>query len=164
MTYDEAKNFIRDLVDKILGVTTIFENENGPRPKLPYATVQVTSTSKNGYDDKEIIAGDIKHSGERYLSIDIQYYGIDAMGRLSTLRNQFNTETITNECFTSGISIYDTSEVNDITQLLENQKYEERAQIDLFVSYPESFIESPGYFENVEATGTIESIDLNVNI
>lgn len=153
MKFEESKEFIRSLIEQLCGAAVIYEKQNAPRPELPYVGIQVISHGKKGFDDKNGIDGNILYSGERYVSIGISYYGQDAMAKLNEAKNLLETETITDKCFAQGIAIYDLGEVADLTELMDSQKWEERAHLDLFYSYIENYTDTPGYFENVEITG-----------
>lgn len=159
MNLDESKEFVRNILEELSCVPVIYEKQNAPRPKLPYIGLQVISSIKKGFDNKEHLDGEITYSGERNVSLDLQYYGQNGMTALGTLRNKLETETVTDRCFAEGISFYDFGDVTDITELLDSQKWENRAQLDVFYCYPEIYTGEAGYFDKVQVIEESPSLD-----
>jgi len=144
------KEFIRSLMEELLGVTTKWVYQEGPKPKKPFATLLLSSIGSRGMDEKRKADGQVEVIGRREAVLEVEYFGADAVTALTQLDQKMLSDTISDRCFKEGIIFFDSGEVMDITELLDTSKYEERAMLEFRIRFSRSTVDQTGYFENVE--------------
>ena len=150
------------------GITTIWSNDNGPKPDLPYLTLrrQTLVSIGQGYTSAPNASGIAKISGDRDLTVQIQAYGSNAFGRLDDLYNvrlDINSQEL---LYTSNLALVNQLMISNLTGLNDTE-FEERAVTDLLFRFASQRTGvDVGLIETVEVTGNLKEPDktLNFNI
>lgn len=88
-------------------------------------------------------------------TLNIQSFGKGSVERLSILQGRIELPSVVDRFYLANIAVNRTSTVNDITGLLDGTNYQERASIDLTISYDRSMVDNPGWFDRVAITGIL---------
>lgn len=144
------RDFICSLIKELLAVEVIWENQNGPKPKKPFATILLSPVGTRGMDEKRKTDGKVEVIGQREAVLEVNYFGSNAVDTLVELDQKMRSDTVADRCFNEGVVFFDSGDVLDITELLDSNKFEERAMIEFRIRFAKSYIDQPGYFETVE--------------
>ncbi len=157
---DETKELaIYTWVSSMLGITTIWDKPNAPRPALPYATLNISGGGrKEGEPEeryKELDTWTYPHRKVLTLTVNIfaeeghLAYGDD-------LVNSLSLPTVQDTLRAAGFAIRGSSDVMDISRLLDT-KYELRAGVDIFLAYETDVDDVPGEIHRATVTQAIVS-------
>jgi hypothetical protein len=135
--------------------TVIYAFPNGPRPELPYTTIQYLSESNpvDDWSEFDLDTDTNKNYGYRDVIYSINCYGSNSLQEASQIKGSILQSSI-RETLRADVSaaIHDIGPLNNTTVLVDTS-YEERATFDirLFVNTEDgSTEESTGYFDTVE--------------
>lgn len=103
------------------------------------------------YPDEE----EIHIAALREATVNVQAYGKGSIELLAELWGNLERPMIVDEFHKANIAVTTTGDVQDLTELLDNRSYQERASIDLTVSFDRNFIDRPEWFEVVNVIGVI---------
>lgn len=98
-------------------------------------------------------------------TVNIQAFGSDCIEALSDLSILLERPTVVDDFHAANIAVNVVGNVNDITALLDDSRYQERASIDLTISYDRKVVDNPGWFERLRVQCKLEdlpSIDFDV--
>lgn len=114
------------------GVTVFWENQAEQRPQKPYVSMNfLTGPIKTGTDDWETNGdGTTRVSGPRQVNFSINYFGQQAMGKLSRVQGSFELPSCPVYFNPLKMAYISDSGVRDLTQVQEN-RFETRAQMDV---------------------------------
>lgn len=138
--------------------TIIPANDNGPRPKKPYITLQVRMSSP-----QPVHRGAIDDEGEQALyshrsaEIQLQVYGAGSWVVAESLAMKLHSEYLQELSDTLNISIDDQVRIQDVPMLIDTTTYESRAIIDMTGSYTASFDDDVGFIALVNGALDTES-------
>lgn len=154
------KKFVHDLVAEILALEknkVINANQNAPKPTKNYCTLRYYSHSQETPGEERISSpGVINVLTSNTVMLEIQMYanaGVDACKALNNLVNRLDAPTVTDQCRQNNIAFFDSSEVQDLTALLDGTIWETRAAVDLTIRYSTEFADDVGYIETVQIIG-----------
>lgn len=153
MTTRDKMDFLHGIIAELLGLPgkqVVWVNQNMPRIKRPFATLQFYGV--HGEASEELRPTDPGHYDVRVptsATLSVQYFGPDALAHLETLAHGFERPTIADRCFAAAVVVYDTNNITDLSALLESQTWDERANIDLYIRYNHDVDDAPGYIESV---------------
>lgn len=153
MTTRDKMDFLHGIIAELLGLPgkqVVWVNQNIPRIKCPFATLQFYGI--HGEASEELRpSGPGKYDVRVPTSatLAVQYFGPDALEHLETLARGFERPTIADRCFAAAVVVYDTNNITDLSALLESQTWDERANIDLYIRYNHDVDDAPGYIESV---------------
>ena len=144
------------------GETVIFANQNAPQPPKPFWMIRRQSDTTLGLP--EYVDPDANGIGRvietKQMTVNVQRFA-DPVGSSFEKLQQFRVDlkkTLTRDAFAAQrLTVYDTGPVQDVTALLDNAKYEDRASIDLFVGYRFGDDDNVGLIETVEVTPNDDS-------
>lgn len=88
-------------------------------------------------------------------TLNIQAIGENAVELLSVLKPYLQSPSIVDLCSKTNIAINDFGEVEDLTMALDGRTWQERASVDVTVSYPREFIADADWFNKVYVTGVV---------
>lgn len=163
MTATQAADVIRARVVALSGLTdadVLWEpvrDSTGkmmPRPSRPYITMREGSVVRMGQDGGALADSDtelVTRWGQRSLQISINWYGADvrdARNGLEALAFNFGSETTSEILRAANVGILEISDVRDLSLILDTEG-EDRAQMDVEVSYFITATENQGVVENV---------------
>ncbi len=153
MTTRDKMDFLHGIIAELLGLPgkqVVWVNQNMPRIKRPFATLQFYGI--HGEASEELRpSGPGKYDVRVPTSatLAVQYFGPDALEHLEPLARGFERTTIADRCFAAAVVVYDTNNITDLSALLESQTWDERANIDLYIRYNHDVNDEPGYIESV---------------
>ena len=163
---DETKELaLYTWVYGILGITTIWDKSNAPRPVLPYATLNISGGGKKEGEPEE-----------RYKELDTWTYPMRKVLTLTVnifaeeghlaygdgLVNSLSLPTVQDTLRAAGFAIRRSSDVMDISRLLDT-KYELRAGVDIFLAYETDVDDVPGEIHRATVTEAIVSEGSNTH-
>ncbi len=137
----------------------IFANQNAPKPVQPYITIDpCMNVKKVGmHDFEEHINGQVVSRPVRRVLISLQAYGDGSIAYLSDCLETLDRTSVFEGFKSDGISVVNRNaiEVKNIT-LVSDGVYVERAGLDFEIDVVSSYIDSPGYAEEVSLGATFE--------
>ena len=156
------KCFIHSIVTELLGCTVIWANQNGPKPRKPFAKLRLYASRSVGMNDEvpTDTAGKIEIKGTIEKTLEVQYFGTDAEQKLIELNQALSKPTVLDKCFSASVAFFDAQNVQDLTGLLDATNYEERASIDLSVRFTLSATDEPGYFDKVSINADGKTLEI----
>lgn len=161
MTYTEAKTFIQTLIKELTAITCIWDYQNAPKPSIPYISLRLSPERDIGFETRRRNDGtgilDVISQKETTLSVNV--FGTGALEICNMLWQKLQRPTIVDRCFTAKIAFIRSEQPQDLTALLDGRSWEQRANVDLIVTYGRAIIDEPGYITTVEATGTLGEPD-----
>lgn len=89
----------------------------------------------------------------RQAILNIQGFGYGSVELLSTIWGNLERPTIVDKFQDANIAVNIAGEVQDLTNLLDGRGYQERASLDLTISYDRNAVDDPGWFELVHISG-----------
>lgn len=93
-------------------------------------------------------------------TFNVQAFGTGAIEALGMLAMHLERPSIVDEFYIANIAVNDVEQVQDLTELLDDTSWEERASVDLTVTYDRAVIDNPGWFETVRINGVLVDADL----
>ncbi len=154
---DDRKDALHAIVAELLGLSgnrVVWANQIMPRPKRPFATMQVISELReSGEDLKPTEPGKYDVIVPVSAVVSVQYYGCGAMARLDALVRGLERPTIVDRCAAAGLAAYDDAGVSDTSMALDGERWEERATADLRIRYSNVVADAPGYIDTVVIDG-----------
>ena len=154
---------VQEVLEPLLGVTTILMDQNKPRPKLPYAAFKVKSqhaVHEDHYSDVDD-DGVITVRGHREGTLSVQFYGRSAIETLQVLHDRLRLPSVMGAFSVRGLAAFNASAVTDISVTRETQ-VEERANLDIFIRYVSVLEDDVGIIEHADVTGVIDSVSVHV--
>jgi hypothetical protein len=125
---------VYDWFSKQSGIQTIWQQESGPRPPRPYATLRLnTGQVKIGGQDnlrQDPTTGVYSLNGPRRITVACNIYGDGALERLTKVRDSLDDPAVIDQLDASGIAVEDDGEPQNITEALESH-FEDRALMDV---------------------------------
>ena len=134
----------------------IFSDQNSPRPALPYWTMRVNSIRRLGHEyfsQGVDSAGNQDIFGTREATIAIQRFGNDSDLKCQELVDNLSKTTSCEAWSVQKINCYETSDVTNISQVLDKSVIEPRAAVDLFVRFGGAIEDNVGMIEVVTSSG-----------
>ena len=161
MTTDEAKLFLLPLVRDLTGTKCIWDYQNRPKPPNPYISLRFSAERHTGTEVRRRKDGtgmlDVISRKEATLSVNA--FGTGVIDKLNMLWTALQRPTIVDRCFAAGIAIPRVESPQDLTTLLDGRSWEERASMDLYVTYSRSVEDDPGYITEVIVDGELGEPD-----
>lgn len=171
MIFEATLNkYIRDIVNLILEESdyTIAAKQDAPRPVGPYATVDFVSDTGVGLSERTYanrgtdLDLDITHDSLRDVMFSINFYRDVAIDNARWVHLGLVRESVLLLLTSANIGLIRRSEVREISEALENG-WEERAQMDIFLSIVGTDTEVMRTISSVDIAGQFEARDLIYN-
>lgn len=145
MTHEQVLQAARVFVISATGygaTSVVVAPYDGTRPALPYISVQLTSPGRaSGQDESHQTStsgsgGTFQQRviGHRVALLTVEAFGAGCFDAIEAVRTGIAIDSIRRAALAAGISPLDTSELRDLTQVIETG-FELRAQVDLRVGY-----------------------------
>lgn len=149
------------------GLTVIRANQKGPRPARPYASLNFLNPSNrlgNSIDQQRATdAGLVAAEGMRSAVASINIFGDNALDTMAAVRDSLDRADV-QEVFEDGeIAHLDEGPITDLTELQETI-YEERAQMDLTLSFVASSEVDVGTIEEVVLEGEADGHEITQTV
>lgn len=171
LNYNIVKNALYFWATSVIpaGMPVIFWNPNGPRPKVPYVSLflsSITALNQDYSSPNADVNGDIYMKGDRQFTLQIQAYGntgiVDPLTILENMRSSLQKQTVLDTLRANAIVFYQSLTINDISDLVDSQ-FESRAQMDVLMAIGQTYSDSPGYFDTIEVEQVyIDAVDVVV--
>lgn len=157
---DAIGESIRTWIESVTGLSCIYSEGSGPRPKGSYLTLNVLNTTAWGDGEYETVAQpdysiDFNHSIIHDIMVSINAYRDGAFVELSKLVSSLDHIATLDYFMAAGIGIGRHSEVRDVPEVV-GAKWEQRAQIDLFFNVRSASTENIEGIKQVEVTNEID--------
>lgn len=143
--------------------TVIWAHQNGPRPALPHWTIRAlaqTDIGTDGYSQGVDALGNQTVTGMRETTVQIQRYGVNSEFKVAEFRDNLSKTTVREQWRLKDLTLYDFGPVQDVPFLMDDDHFEPRAVVDLFVRYGIKMLDNVGIIETVITTGEFETIDI----
>lgn len=133
----------------------IFQFPAGPRPVLPYSSIQYLAVTPET-DDWNIFDQDDnldKYYGFRHITMTVNCFGENARTESQTLQGNLRKQVVREAMREDiGLSILSLTGIQDLTTLIDNE-YEQRTSFDVLMNVnieDGSSSDDTGYFDTVE--------------
>lgn len=152
-----------DLFSPIVGGTLIFDDQNTPRPALPYSSMKYSSFKRVNFDRKSDVddSGNQTVAGDREFTLTIQRYqasGNDVVRNLQTVVDKIQWQTNIDKFVNKGIVPFWNHPVMDISMLLDKTQIEKRATVDFLIRYRQKSVDNGvGIIDTANITGDDDS-------
>ena len=161
-------DIIITLIKSLIGAETIiFSDQNAPRPSLPYWTLHLSSQRKVGRDS---YSQGVDHNGDqmvcgvREITVQLQRFGPDSDVACAYLRDNLSRTTVMEDWQRSNIALYNVGDVLNVPYKLDNSRFEQRSNIDLFIRVGTELLDRVGIIEELEISSeyiTNQTLDFN---
>jgi len=148
-------------------VLAIRAEQNAPIPtQRPFATVRVAMLAPEGWAEQKLtnLVLDIEELTSERIRVraTVNYYGstptVSSMDEAITFRTFLQGNTALETLMAAGMGFVRTSEARNLTAL-ENDNFEERAQIDIDLYALSERVETLLEIQKVQVDGTVEEAD-----
>lgn len=159
------KATLYNLVQPLLGETTIWLDQSAPRPALPYVGIRITpfQAVNNDYYDAPDTNGAMVIKGDREFTLNVQRYGPDSVMVLSAFVDKLRKWSVIEGFMAAKIAVVDTAlPVTDISFAKDGVKYEPRAAVDIRFRVKSQIADVVELIETVNANGDL--LDANGDI
>ena len=159
------KATLYNLVQPMLGETTIWLDQSAPRPALPYVGIRITpfQAVNNDYYDAPDTNGAMVIKGDREFTLNVQRYGPDSVMVLSAFVDKLRKWSVIEDFMAAKIAVVDTAlPVTDISFARDGVKYEPRAAVDIRFRVKSQIADVVELIETVNANGDL--LDANGDI
>lgn len=139
----------------------IWEDQNAPRPSVPYIAGKISIVRSIGQDyiGAPNASGINQITGNRELMLLLQSFGEGALTLLNSLRNASLRDSSQRSLADIGLIVIDDSGLTDISVLMD-ARIEPRASLDWRIRTTQIITDAPGYIKTVEVAETIFGPDL----
>ncbi len=129
-------------------------------PQLPeqYITVDLMAERSIGNQERwNVPDEEIAIVGLCEATFNIQAFGSGAIETIAMLSCNLERPSIVDEFYIANIAVNGIENVQDLTDLLDDRSWEERASVDLTISYDRSAIDNPGWFDVLVIKGVLKA-------
>lgn len=145
------------ILPHLTGVTeVIFDEQNGPRPNLPYASIKILAMTPVGRVQREFIDDYGKRRFYQHYSVTIRVriYGSGSIARMNVLSMALCKESVTQYMAANNVAFSTKSSIRKLPELM-HASWEERAEMNVTVL---------SMFTSTEAINNIETINGTLNV
>lgn len=157
MTKAEIKTFIVALIAELTATTCIWDKQNAPKPSTPYISLNLSPERDIGNEIRRRNdgSGTLDLLGRREATLSVNAFGKGSTDICNTLWLALRRPTIVDRCMLKQIAFVRAETPQDLTALIDGRSWEERANLDLIVSYGISITDDPGYITTVAVSGEL---------
>lgn len=153
-------------------LTLIWADQNAPRPALPYLTLRLMAATPAENDAR----GEVTADGEQDLdnptsaTLEVQAYGTGAENAIASLTKRLRFDQHVDRAVQLGIAIGRRIGVTNLSQLVSDSQFEERAMLEVALLFSGHDVDPVGLIETVEVEGemtgttTTEHLDVTLTI
>lgn len=158
MTKAEIKTFIITLIAELTATTCIWDKQNAPKPANPYISLNLSPERDLGNEVRRRSdgSGTLDLLGRREATLSVNAFGRGSIDICNSLWLSLRRPTIVDRCMGVRIAFVRAEAPQDLTELIDGRSWEERANLDLIVSYGISATDNPGYITTVTVPGEFE--------
>lgn len=160
MDFEAIRTTIQAWAVSVVAVETIFLNQNGSVPDLPFCTLYIQPVAFIGHDESSNDdAGLVTYTGQRELTVSVQYFGANAMQNAIDLGESIEMLAARDLLALSNLVFVDRAGgANDLSEIVDTG-YEERAGIDILIRVSSVRTEAGIIIESVELDGEYFNAD-----
>ncbi len=151
------ENGLHAWIQEILtGVSVIWEHEDGKRPHIPFATLDIiagprsTGTPEERYESEDTYAYPMR----KRATLSISTFGENALVMAAAIENALFLPTHQARLRQAGFAVWGNEPPTDITALMDT-KHEGRAVIDIFIAWADQMTDAPGEIRKVGITSAV---------
>lgn len=129
------------LIQPLVGGVVIWQDQNSPRPPLPFCAMKIKSVipiNRDHYSSPDA-NGVQSVIGDRQFTLSIQRYqayGVESVTTpLQTISDKLRLVSVQDKFSAKNLVAYDTLAVTDISALLDKTQIEKRANLDIMCRY-----------------------------
>ena len=164
---NEAKELaIYNWASSTLGITTIWDKPNAPRPALPYATLNFSGGGRSEGAPEEIYktTDTYTYPVRKVITLTVQIFAENShLAYADALVNSLSKPTVQDFLRSAGFAIRGNSNIMDISRLIDT-KFEMRAAIDIFLAYETDITDTTVEIQRVTASGTVGDVVINSDV
>ena len=154
MDFQTLKDNLFDIINECIDYgedKLIWSNGNGERPPLPYLTMKIDSITQIGQDDITEPADDgvVTFWNNREFTLSLQGFGEESIIELERIYNAIKLEEIHILAMSKDLYIIESMPIQDITELLDSQYFEQRYSMDIRFRTASSLTESFEWIDKV---------------
>ena len=147
----------RQIIEDISTFSIVYANQNAPRETKPYCAIKLHGNSgtdhselfpQDGNDDRDVAENQIA-------TIELNFYGPSAISEAIRVRNRLQFETMLDAFYAGNMALIDRGQVTNLTVLLNNSQYEQRAMFECRVGWRSVETENVGRIESVDMQGVL---------
>lgn len=155
MTKAQIKAFVLSLIAELTATKCIWDKQNAPKPANPYISLNLSPERDLGNEVRRRSdgSGTLDLLGRRETTLSVNAYGNGSIEKVNSLWLALRRPTIVDRCLSARIAFVRAETPQDLTALVDGRSWEERANIDLIVTYSISTTDSPGYITTVTVPG-----------
>lgn len=149
-TRDRVTSFLVGMLRELLGITVIQAKQDYAIKFDKYITVDLLNERSLGDFERWDVDNELIYiECLREATFNVQAYGVGSVELLATIWGELQRPTIVDEFYIANISVTTVGDVQDLSELMDNRSWQERASIDLTVSYDRTAVDSPEWFNVV---------------
>lgn len=136
----------------IIGGTVVWQDQNSPRPALPYSTLKYSSLRRVKMDHYSDIdnSGNQTVSGDREFTLTIQRFqgsGNNVVSTLQSVVDKLQLQSNVDKFLAKGLAAFNANPVMDISALLDATQIEKRAAVDIMIRYRSNLTDALPYID-----------------
>lgn len=155
----EVLTFFVALLQKIFPLVPVRKG-NQKAPTTNELNIVVTLLAERSLGDEVVFLPQSKkfsNAGIRESTLNIQAIGDDSVEMLNQLQYQLEMPSIVDICSEANVAVNDFGDVQDLTMALDENTWQERASIDMIISYSRELLEEAPWFSKIEINGVTGS-------
>ena len=132
--------------------TVIFEEQNAPRPSSPYWTIKVQTIRSVGMESilpNLTSEGKTQITGLREAVIRLQRVGINSHIIAAEFVDNLSKNSTNEKWKEYGVFVYDTGDIQNVPYALDNNQWEQRAVLDVFIRFGVLVLDDIEYISTV---------------
>jgi len=153
-------NGVQHIVESLLNVTTIFEDQNAPRPEGDYLTLKLTSIQQlarreEGATNDQGLASVFAHY---LITFSFNSFRENSKSLMEQLRFALNLRTVLDQFEALGLGFSNTTPIIDVPMLLQTE-WEERSQMNAMFFVSDTDQDNIGFIQSTDIDGKFYNAD-----
>lgn len=146
------------LLQPIIGGVVIWADQTTPRPQLPFTSLRLDVVSAVG----ESFYGNTSAEGVQSVNtirecvLAVHRYGVESVTLLADVAEKLQLSSNTDKFGLQQISLFNVSDVTDLSNLLNGVEMEPRAMLELNLRWNSEQLDNVGLIETIDMSGDIE--------
>ncbi len=99
--------------------------------------------------------GQFSNAGIQQATLNVQAIGKGSVELMDQLQYYLEMPSMVELCYEANVAVNDVGEVQDLTMALDSDTWQERASVDLTISYSRELLEEAGWFDKVDIGGEL---------
>ena len=141
------------------GLTVIWADQDGERPELPFATLDIIAGPRStGPAEERWHADDqFAYPMRKRATLSIQVHAVNTLVLAAQVENALQLPTHQARWRVGGFGVWGNEPARDITALMDT-RHEPRAVIDVFIAWADEAIDTPGEIRKVRTVGAADGV------